>query len=105
MLDSKVGRRIASLNQKQLFAELINDAYKPKMHKIYYQFLRGAKVDFALNIRKSPFELKKIEKELCKQPAQRGCKLAYSAVQNSVILIEESLHSSMLPRASCNNIL
>ena len=53
MLNSKVGRRIASLSQKQLFAELINDAYKPKMHKIYSQFMRGAKVDFALNIRKS----------------------------------------------------
>ena len=64
MLDSKVGRKIASLSQKQLFAELINDAYKPKMHKIYSQFLKGAKVDFALNIRKSPFELQKIEKEV-----------------------------------------
>lgn len=63
MLDSTMGRQIASLSQKQLFTELINDAYKPKMHKIYSMFLRGAKVDFALNIRKSPFALKKIEEE------------------------------------------
>ena len=64
MLDSTMGRQIASLSQKQLFTELINDAYKPKMHKIYSMFLRGAKVDFALNIRKSPFALRKIEEEV-----------------------------------------
>ena len=78
MLDSKVGRRIASLSQKQLFADLINDAYKPKMHKIYSQFMRGAKVDFALNIRKSPFELNKIEKEVC-EAAGMYSKLAHDA--------------------------
>ncbi|DBA73502.1 hypothetical protein WJX77_001486 [Trebouxia sp. C0004] len=63
MLDSKIGLKIASLSQQQLFTELINDAYKPKMHKIYSSFLRGAKVDFALNVRKSPFGLKRIEQE------------------------------------------
>lgn len=63
MLDSSIGRKIASLTQQQLFKELINDAYKPKMHKIYSTFLRGVQVDFALNVRKSPFALKKIEQE------------------------------------------
>lgn len=65
MLDSSIGRKIASLTQQQLFTELINDAYKPKMHKIYSLFLRGVKVDFALNVRKSPFALKRIEQEVC----------------------------------------
>lgn len=64
MLDSSIGRKIASLTQQQLFKELINDAYKPKMHKIYSTFLRGVQVDFALNVRKSPFALKKIEQEV-----------------------------------------
>ena len=64
MLESKVGKRLASLTQQQLFGELINDAYKPKMHKIYATYLRGVKVDFALNVRKSPFELKKLEQEV-----------------------------------------
>ncbi|KAL3134655.1 hypothetical protein ABBQ32_007664 [Trebouxia sp. C0010 RCD-2024] len=63
MLDSSIGRKIASLTHEQLFKELVNDAYKPKMHKIYSSFLRGVKVDFALNVRKSPFALKKIEQE------------------------------------------
>ena len=67
MLDSKIGRKIASLSQQQLFTELISDAYKPKMHKIYSSFLRGAKVDFALNVRKSPFGLKRIEQEVSHQ--------------------------------------
>lgn len=65
MLDSSIGRKIASLTQQHLFTELINDAYKPKMHKIYSLFMRGVKVDFALNIRKSPFALKRIEQEVC----------------------------------------
>ena len=64
ILTSKMGQKIASLTQSQLFGALINDAYKPKMHKIYASYLRGVKVDFALNVRKSPFELKKIEKEV-----------------------------------------
>ena len=64
MLNSSIGRKIASLTQQLLFTELINDAYKPKMHKIYSLFLRGVKVDFALNIRKSPFSLKWIEQEV-----------------------------------------
>lgn len=64
MLNSSIGRKIASLTQQQLFTELINDAYKPKMHKIYSLFLRGVKVDFALNVRKSPFALKRIEQEV-----------------------------------------
>lgn len=67
MLESRVGRKIASLSQQQLFTMLINDAYKPKMHKIYSLFLRGAQVDFALNVRKSPFGLKKIEQEVSKK--------------------------------------
>lgn len=69
MLESKMGRKIASLSQKQLFTELINDAYKPKMHKIYSMFLRGAKVDFALNVRKSPFDLRRIEAEVSEAAA------------------------------------
>ena len=64
MLKSKVGQKLASLTQPQLFDTLINDAYKPKMHKIYATYLRGVKVDFALNVRKSPFQLKKIEQEV-----------------------------------------
>lgn len=64
MLNSSIGRKIASLTQQQLFTELINDAYKPKIHKIYSLFLRGVKVDFALNVRKSPFALKRIEQEV-----------------------------------------
>ena len=64
MLDSSIGRKIASLSHKQLFQELIHDAYKPKMHKIYSTFLQGVKVDFALNVRKSPFALRKIEQEV-----------------------------------------
>lgn len=63
MLGSSFGRKIASLSHRQLFSGLINDAYKPKMHKIYSNFLRGVKVDFALNVRKSPFALKRIEQE------------------------------------------
>lgn len=65
MLGSSFGRKIASLSHRQLFSGLINDAYKPKMHKIYSNFLRGVKVDFALNVRKSPFALKRIEQEVC----------------------------------------
>ena len=65
LLDSNIGRKIASLTHKHLFTELINDAYKPKMHKIYSLFLRGVKVDFALNVRRSPFALKRIEQEVC----------------------------------------
>ena len=64
MLKSKVGQKLASLTQPQLFDTLINDAYKPKMHKIYATYLRGVKVDFALNVRKSPFQLQKIEQEV-----------------------------------------
>lgn len=85
MLESKVGRRLASLTQQQLFADLINDAYKPKMHKIYATYLRGVKVDFALNVRKSPFELRRLEQEVMSilQPAhddieQITCRCAQS---------------------------
>lgn len=70
MLKSNVGRRLALLSQPQLFNALINDAYKPKMHKIYATYLRGVTVDFALNVRRSPFPLRKIEQQVSMQTSE-----------------------------------
>lgn len=83
MLKSKVGQKLASLTQPQLFDTLINDAYKPKMHKIYATYLRGVKVDFALNVRKSPFQLKKIEQEVCPVYAKCALPIQYCASKHN----------------------
>ena len=43
---------------------VLNDFYKPKMHKLYSALYTAVKADFTLKIRKTLFTLKRIEKEV-----------------------------------------
>lgn len=49
---------------------LVNDLYKPKMHKLYAEMYTDVEATFCLNIRKTPFSLEQMSKEvnLCNCP-------------------------------------
>lgn len=64
LLDSPTVKYLISIPEAELFSDLINDAYKPKMHKMYSEFYCDVMVDFCLNVRKSPFPLDKIKEEV-----------------------------------------
>lgn len=64
-LASPLAAALALQSQQQLENELVNDAYKPKMHKLYTQLYRSVSVDFILNVRKSPFPLRRMQEEVC----------------------------------------
>lgn len=44
---------------------LVNDVYKPRMHKLYADLYTAVEATFCLNVRKSPFPLERIYKEVC----------------------------------------
>ena len=64
LLASALGRHLASFGPQDLYDDLINDAYKPKMHTLYAHFMQGVKVDFCLNIRKTPITLMTIAQQV-----------------------------------------
>ncbi|KAK9838087.1 hypothetical protein WJX81_000247 [Elliptochloris bilobata] len=63
MLDSPLGRRVAATSEADLVALLLNDAYKPKMHRLYALSYGGVTADFVLNVRRTPFPLQRIRSE------------------------------------------
>lgn len=63
LLDSDLGKAIIDLPEEQLFGMVLNDFYKPKMHKIYSALYTGVEADFQLKIRKTPFTLERIRNE------------------------------------------
>jgi nicotinic acid phosphoribosyltransferase len=65
LLDSPLGRRVAATPEEDLASLLLNDAYKPKMHRLYAMFYGGVTADFVLNVRRTPFPLKRIRAEVC----------------------------------------
>ncbi len=42
---------------------VLNDFYKPKMHKLYSALYTAVEADFQLKIRKTPFTLERISDE------------------------------------------
>lgn len=64
LLDSPTVKYLLSIPEAELFSDLIDDAYKPKMHKMYSEFYNDVMVDFCLNVRKSPFPLDKMKEEV-----------------------------------------
>lgn len=63
LLDSPLGRRVAATSEADLASLLLNDAYKPKMHRLYALSYGGVVADFVLNVRRTPFPLKRIRTE------------------------------------------
>lgn len=63
MLDSPLGRRVAGTSEADLASLLLNDAYKLKMHRLYAMSYGGVVADFVLNVRRTPFPLKRIRTE------------------------------------------
>ena len=69
MLDSPLGRRVAGTSEADLASLLLNDAYKLKMHRLYAMSYGGVVADFVLNVRRTPFPLKRIRTEARCAPA------------------------------------
>ena len=69
MLDSPLGGRVAGTSEADLASLLLNDAYKLKMHRLYAMSYRGVVADFVLNVRRTPFPLKRIRTEVRFAPA------------------------------------
>jgi len=63
LLDSELGRAVVALPEEELFGLVLNDFYKPKMHKVYGALFTAVEADFQLKIRKSPFTLERISDE------------------------------------------
>ena len=61
---------------------LITDAYKPRMARLYVHYLAGVRVEFCLNVRRTPCPLLGIKAEV-------GC-LAQT-LQSCVVAAEQSL--------------
>jgi hypothetical protein len=56
-----------SYSEQELNRVLVNDVYKPKMHKVYSEFYTAVEATFCLNIRKTPMSLEHIHEEVrCK---------------------------------------
>ena len=81
MLSSPLATRLAELSGEELERDLVNDLYKPNMHNLYAQFFKGVSVDFMLNVRKSPFQLDRIQKEV----RHAGAKCDPDLQQNKVV--------------------
>ena len=64
LLDSPLGRRVAATPEEDLASLLLNDAYKPKMHRLYAMFYGGVTADFVLNVRRTPFPLERVRAEV-----------------------------------------
>ena len=63
LLSSPLGQRLVGYSEEELFGLLMNDAYKPKMHKLYTQLYTAVEADFCLNIRRTPFPLTRMFRE------------------------------------------
>ncbi len=63
LLDSELGKAIVAIPEKELFGMVLNDFYKPKMHKLYSALYTAVEADFQLKIRKTPFTLERISDE------------------------------------------
>lgn len=64
LLSSELGKQLLNLRPTDLYDDLVNDAYKPKMHKLYAHFMQGVRVDFCLNVRKTPVPLMIIQQQV-----------------------------------------
>ena len=63
---------IVAIPEKELFGTVLNDFYKPKMHKLYSALYTAVEADFQLKIRKTPFTLERICDE-ASSSAVHGC--------------------------------
>lgn len=63
-LQTPLARHLLQLKEEELNSDLINDAYKPKMHKLYCQLYTGVSADFMLNLRKTPVSLMQMQHEV-----------------------------------------
>lgn len=63
LLDTDLGKALINLPEEELFGMVLNDFYKPKMHKLYSALYTGVEADFQLRIRKTPFTLERIRNE------------------------------------------
>ncbi|PRW20330.1 hypothetical protein C2E21_9047 [Chlorella sorokiniana] len=62
-LDDPVTQAILDLPEEKLDAYLINDAYKPRMHRLYSKYFKAVTSDFELSVRKTPLPLCQIREE------------------------------------------
>ena len=51
-------------DDRELFELPLNDAYKPKMHNLYSSLYTAVEADFILNVRKTPFPLRRVFQEV-----------------------------------------
>lgn len=63
LLQDQLARGALEMSPSQLTAYLSNDAYKPRMHRMYAMFMGGVSIDFELNVRKAPMTLAQIRRE------------------------------------------
>ncbi|CAL5220669.1 g2715 [Coccomyxa viridis] len=63
LLDSDLGKAVVAISEQELFGMVLNDFYKPKMHKLYSALYTAVEADFQLKIRKTPFTLERISDE------------------------------------------
>ena len=63
LLDSELGKTIVAIPERELSGMVLNDFYKPKMHKLYSTLYTAVEADFQLKIRKTPFTLERISDE------------------------------------------
>ena len=57
-------QRLLAYGDRELFELPLNDAYKPKMHNLYSSLYTAVEADFMLNVRRTPFPLRRMFKEV-----------------------------------------
>ena len=72
LLTSDLGKQLASLRTPEVYDDF-NDAYKPRMHKLYAHFMQGV----CLNIRKTPLPLATMQDQA--RPMQSLCPVCMGA--------------------------
>ena len=63
-LASTLVQRLLSYSESELNSILVNDVYKPKMHKLYAESYTAVEASWCLNIRKTPFSLERMREEV-----------------------------------------
>ena len=64
LLRTPVAMQLLSQTEAELNQELINDAYKPKMHNCYAQFYSGVHAEFLSHVRKTPFPIDRLAQQV-----------------------------------------
>ena len=59
-----MGKTVIATPEQALSGMVLNDFYKPKMHKLYSALFTAVEADFCLNIRKSPFSLEQLRDQV-----------------------------------------